>query len=250
MISSVNEMMQKKALPVEFNSFEKHISDAIIVNRTRLPLYSKLTDGASKKVSRTFIFNQHVTLPVTWYVDALAKKFQKKDIPVVSIDMVSMELTPAFVAKAEQAPMPFADYKSINQSKISANIRKAFKNGGFFSASETIENELKKIENIPTYHNMTRHMLESMLRMSNLAPIYVELSKMKEMPSTHSLSKLLFKLHLIALIGCALLDKLAAPIQAKGIPIIQNDVPPIEAKPESINLWMKDAWEFYDSVKK
>jgi hypothetical protein len=47
------------------------------------------------------------------------------------------------------------------------------------------------------------------------------------MRSTAGLSRLVLRLHLFTLGDAAKLDALAAPIQARGIPILCQDVPPI-----------------------
>jgi len=80
-------------------------------------------------------------------------------------------------------------------------------------------------------------MLESALRSSNLAPVYVEMARQIPMKSPADLSWFLIRLHLMALGGCAELDALSAPLQAQGIPIIGQDVPPIAPLPRGLAGW-------------
>ncbi len=220
--------------------FETHIRDAIVVNRTRLPLYSRLTNGASERVSRRFILNQHLVLPITWYVDWRASAFQRRGIPIVCLDMVSMRLAPKFRERSEVPPRPLSDYHRPDVETIHRRAKAAYRRGGFAEVSRVIGHDVARLHAIPTYHCMLRHMLESALRCSNLAPVYIERARRIGMRSPAELSWFLVRLHLMALGGCAQLDALAAPVQAEGIPIIGQDVPPISPLPRGLGRWPKD----------
>ncbi len=220
--------------------FETHIRDAIEVNRQRLPLYSRLTNGESEKVSKKFILNQHLVLPITWYVDWRARTFQQKGIPIVCLDMVSMRLAPTFRERSEVEPQPLFEFHTPDVKKIRQMARTAYLKGSFEEASRVISKEVRRLQAIPTYHCMLRHMLESALRCSNLAPRYIEKAKQSRMKSPADLSWFLIRLHLMALGGCAELDALAAPLQAQGIPIIGQDVPPIAPLPRGMGRWPGD----------
>ncbi|HLL48487.1 MAG TPA: hypothetical protein VK399_17425, partial [Longimicrobiaceae bacterium] len=87
--------------------------------------------------------------------------------------------------------------------------------------------ELAALEAVPCYHCMLRHLLESMLRVTSLAPTHAARAEAAGMKSTAGLSRLVLRLHLFALVDAAKLDVVAAPIQARGIPILCQDVPPI-----------------------
>lgn len=205
-------------------------------------MYSRLTNGASEKISRTFIRNQYLVLPITRITDRIAIKYQKRGIPIVDIDMVSMELIDDFREGSTQDPLPLSAFDPIDVRPIKRRIKLAYEDGSFPAVSQTIEAELKTIEDLTTYHAMFRHMLESMLRAANLAEVYLELARQKQYKSTRGLSRWLLRLHLNALSGCAKLDKLSAPIQADGIPIIKQDVPPIDPRPKEIEAYLKNPW--------
>jgi len=225
--------------------FETHIRDAIEVNRQRLPLYSRLSNGESEKVSKKFILNQHLVLPITWYVDWRARTFQQKGIPIVCLDMVSMRLAPTFRERSEAPPLPLSEFQRPDIEGIHQRAKAAYRHGGFAEVGRVIGDEVKRLHAIPTYHCMLRHMLESALRCSNLAPRYIEKAKQSRMKSPAELSWFLIRLHLMALRGCAELDALAAPLQAQGIPIIGQDVPPITPLPRGLGRW-PEAGEWAD----
>ncbi len=230
----------QRAAPGPCRCFETHIRDAIAVNRTRLPLYSRLTDGASEKVSRKFILNQHLVLPITWYVDWRARTFQRKGVPIVCLDMVSMRLAPRFKERSGAPPRPLSDYDRPDVGTMRRRVKAAYRHGGFAEVSRVIGDEVERLHAIPTYHCMLRHMLESALRCSNLAPVYMEKATRIGMKLPAELSWFLVGLHLMALGGCAELDDLAAPVQAEGIPIIGQDVPPIAPLPRGLGRRPKD----------
>ena len=220
--------------------FETHIREAIALNKRRLPLYAALSDGRSRKVSWTFITNQHLVLPVTRYVDRRAERFQRAGIPIVCLDMVSMSLARAFRERSPSAPQPLSVFRSPNTTGIRSMVRRAYAAAGFPAASQVIGQELERLEAVPTYHCMVRHMLESALRCANLAPTYVRQARRLGVDSPAGLSWLLIRLHLVALTGCGVLDRLAAPLQARGILILAQDVPPIDTfsrgLPECVTL--------------
>ncbi len=208
--------------------FEQHIREAIALNRARLPEYARLTGGASKKISRLFILNQLAVLPITWWIDRRARSFQRAGVPVVALDMVSMSLAPTFQARSEVEPEPLSRYTMPPVRRIGRDVRSAYGTGDFAGAASVIRSALIELNSVPTYHAMVRHMLESALRSATLAPDYLQqVEALGLRVSPRSLSWRLVRLHLRALVGCALLDRLAAPIQADGIPILHRDVPPI-----------------------
>jgi hypothetical protein len=74
---------------------------------------------------------------------------------------------------------------------------------------------------------MTRHLLESALRITNGARRYAAEAEARGVASPAGLSRALLSMHLTTLGEGARLDRRAAPLQAEGVPIICQDVPPI-----------------------
>jgi hypothetical protein len=70
-------------------------------------------------------------------------------------------------------------------------------------------------------------MLESIARVAHLAPKHSRLARDKGMKPTDTFSWRMVQLHLFSLPSFAKLDKLAAPLQSRGVPILHQDVPPI-----------------------
>ena len=103
----------------------------------------------------------------------------------------------------------------------------AYNQHGFAGLSAELEHKLEELGETPNFHCMLRHLLESILRISNLAPIHEQKAEAIGMLSTRALSLLLVRLHLLTLEFGVQLDRFAAPVQADGVPIICRDVPPI-----------------------
>lgn len=209
-------------------SFEMHLLQAIRINKTRMPLYAALTDGKSVRISKRLIFWEIMALPMARILDWRARKYQAAGIPVVIEDIVSMDLTPEFNSCASVPPMPLMRFVCQNGKVIAKKIYKAYKEQRFSGIVGITQEELRGIRQVPTYHCMLRHILESILRVADLAPKHDAFAISKGMVSTRCLSWHMLCLHLFFLSKATKFDEWAAPIQAEGIPIIAQDVPVIQ----------------------
>ena len=96
-------------------------------------------------------------------------------------------------------------------------VRDSYNQNGFEATSLQATSILFELSSTPRFFCMARHLLSSIVRVSNLAPEQLEIS-----------GKLL-RSHLKALSLSGKIDRAAAPIQAQGIPIVCGDVPEILA---------------------
>lgn len=204
-----------------------HLKEAIELNRERRSRYSRLTRGASEKLSDRLILFERLGLPVAWCVDALARGFQKRGIPVACDDFVSMDLTPPFRERSATEPLPLAQFVPLGTRRLLRDLWSAYRRAGFSGLSDALARAIAALEDVPTYHCMARHVLESSLRIANLAPEYVQQATKRGARSPAYLSRLMLVLHLLILRDAAKLDADAAPMQARGVAIICQDVPPI-----------------------
>ena len=137
-----------------------------------------------------------------------------------------MALTPALPEAPLARPgAPFED--SVDAAALRDRLIAAYGAGGFAGMAAAADVELARLAPAPEYHCMTRHLIESLWRVAVLAPLHERLAAERAVRSTRDLSELLLRLHLSALPEGAKLDRAAAPLQARGIPIICRDVPPI-----------------------
>lgn len=208
-------------------AFEQHLRDAIRLNQARRPLYSAQSKGASEAVSDRLIRDERLAVPVAMAVDLVARWWQRRGVPVVSEDFVSLDLAPAFEPRLPN-PAPISAYQRQDGAAIARRIREAGKSDGFDGVCRAVRAELTRLSAVPTYHAMLRHVLESTLRTAHLAPKHEKLALSKGVASPAKLSRRLIDLNLLALLAAASLDEVAAPVHALGIPIIHRDVPPID----------------------
>ena len=82
---------------------------------------------------------------------------------------------------------------------------------------------------------MLRHLVESALRVANVAEHHAALAEAAGLPSPRRLLSLLLQMHLWGFSFAARLDDEAAPLQAAGLPILCQDVPAITPYPASFS---------------
>jgi hypothetical protein len=206
--------------------FEEHLRDAIRINRERLPLYSKMSEGSSLSVSRALVLSETLSIPFAKIPDLWSLPFRKRGIPIVELEFISMEKTPGF--SNQILKVNAGHFLPRSGSLLALKLFSVFITKGFSGACDSIKKEIHSLENEPDYHPMLRHVLESMLRISTLAPVHRRKAKEKGLFfSPLPLSIHLYLSHLSALPFSTWLDRKAAPLHARGIPIIRNDVPPI-----------------------
>lgn len=215
--------------PAHSSPFTTHLRDAVRLNRERAPRYSALTAGQSRKISRRMILFERLTIPVAMLFDWRARKYQRAGIPLLTEDMVSMDRTPPFSERLASPP-PLERFVPADARGIARRIRRAYKQQSWSGVSRVAGEELGKLEGGGPHHALLRHMLESVARISHVAPRHSSLARQKGMKPTDRFSWRLVQLHLLALPSFSRLDRLAAPLQSRGVPIIHQDVPPIPTR--------------------
>lgn len=219
-------LLAAPAAAQETGCMERHLREALHLNRARAPLYAAETGGRSRPISRALIWSERAALPAARYLDWRAAEWQRAGIPVVCGDFEPMDRTPAFVVR-EPDPPPLSAFAPTDARGMRRSVARAYRTGGFPAAGAVLEAEVARLSAIPAFHCMTRHLLESALRVSNGAPRYEEEARARGLSSPAELSRTLLDLHLAALGEAARLDRRAAPLQAEGVPIVCRDVPPI-----------------------
>ena len=208
--------------------FTHHLREAISLNERRAPVYGRLSDGASAAVSRRLIRIEQLALLAAAEVDRQARPYQEAGIPIACGEFVSMAMTPTL--EGREAPPAERFNPRVEPGPLEAELRQAYAMGGFAGVASVADSAIDSLGPAPSYHCMTRHILESIWRVAELAPYHAAAARRADLPSTRPLSELLLRLHLATLAEAAELDRLAAPLQEQGIPIICRDVPPLRAK--------------------
>lgn len=211
--------------------FYNHIDDAIAINEERKPLYAALTDGESLAVSSALIRNERLARPVAVTFDMRARRWQQEGIDIICDELVPMSLTPEFVSRVEVPSEPLSAFEKTNGYGLAWRSSTTFLEDGYEGLSRLLEEELAVLAETPSYHCMVRHILESILRSANLAPVHQLEAARIGMDSPKAISRDLIAAQIATLPAAAGIDEDAAPIQARGIPIICQDVPPIPPGP-------------------
>jgi hypothetical protein len=211
--------------------FEEHLRDAIRINKERRPRYSALTGGRSLPVSDILIQSEQLSVPFARITDLCSIPFRKKGIRIVELEFISMDRIPPFSERLPFSPPSLNSFVEKRSGRLIFELCKRAFCGGWIEVSDRLRTELKQLDEVPGFHLMLKHILESMLRISVLAPIHKR--KCVEMGlwlSTTPLSGYLFISHLLAIPFATWLDRKTAPLLAEGVPILYQDVPAI---PES-----------------
>lgn len=206
--------------------FSEHIQEAVELTRSRMPLYDKISEGESLIVSRLMLAIQRTTLLTSSYYQAKEVPFQKADVPVFCEDFVSMSFTPPFQEKP--VAVSSGPLKNVPIFSWIRKIYSSYRSQGFTGVQQSTQDVLKILDEAKSYHCLTRHFLESIHRIALHAPKHAEMARAKNLSETpEKLEGDLIVLHLTGLPMTMLLDKLAVPVQKKGIPILCQDAPPL-----------------------
>ena len=206
--------------------FERHLREAIALNRERAPRYAALSGGASRIISRRLIAAEYALLPVARWFDRRAAPYHRAGIPLLESLFESMTLAPAFAA-AEVTGRSVTKLPRLRTAPIKRRVWRAYRDGTFKEAAKALESELSQLASSPASNALVRHLLASAQRVATLAPGHESLALERGLASPTPLLARLFRLHLLGLRTAAALDWRAHPLQSSGIAILAQDLPPI-----------------------
>lgn len=215
------------------NGFYHHLEEAIAVNISRAPVYAQMTHGKSLPISLSLIACECISSLAAFFLDAWAWKYQKRGIPVVSNDFVSMhQLLPL------ETPPRYQNYanKEVVQevsdlvSHCRNEVWRLSGNRQFGESTKVSYETLKKIRCIEEEHQchfaMSIHLIESIGLASLNAMEYVRESN----GETSFLSSVLIRTQTISLLLAVDFDRNVQKIHQLGVGIVLNDVPHIPFK--------------------
>lgn len=208
--------------------FEAHVKEAIAANTARRPVYAALSGGASEALSDRLIATERATAAIAVAFDRSARPYQRAGIPVMCDEFVSMEGAGAPVATEPRA-LP-SDLDALLDALADGDrLERAWRSGGFPAVAEEADAMLRAADGVPDHLCMTRHMLESVRRAAGLATRHEAAAWAAgfRLRSPARLSRAFVRMQVEALPLAADLDRDAAPLQARGIPILCRDLPPI-----------------------
>jgi hypothetical protein len=204
--------------------FERHIREAIELNRRRAPLYAEASAGVSLRISRSLIRSERLLLPLARWLDARAEKYHRAGVPIMQDFFVPMSSAPPFAARAAPPRPTIAppDARALRRS-----LGRIARHRGLAAAAAAIEQEVDRLAADPACWCMLRHLLESAHRVAVCAAPHADQARQAELPSPLWIHRFLLRLHLLGLPAAGKLDARALPLQLEGIPILSRDLPPI-----------------------
>ncbi len=210
--------------------FRDHLREAVALNRERAPDYARLSNGRTEEISNKLIAGERLAIfgsYLFYNFDFLAEDYKRNGINIVCDEFVPMSLTPAFQAISTDKP-DLSAYQSLPASEIHRDLRRALRSG--FSQVKSVSAKwITQIEATePRFNCMTRHLLESVARIASLAQGHMTKAESLGLVSPQWLSENMISSHMMMIQSAVEIDALAAPVQADGIAIICQDVPPIK----------------------
>lgn len=238
---------------VDQHCFRDHLKEAISLNENRRSDYASLAADVrpehdlseqSQSVSDLLINGEQKAvlasyLPTGFWkginFDSAAKKYQQAGIPIVCEDFVPMEEVPGIQLTNRPFPDPEDRYPGRTEYDFDDESL-----ADFGSVANVLEQEIERLSIEPRFNCLSRHVLESALRISNHAPIYIDMARMKGLPSPEKLLWTMTRSHFWLMDEVMEIDHLAAPLQARGIPIVCNDLPSIPPYSEKLMQLYED----------
>ena len=212
--------------------FERHLREAIALNRDRAPRYAVLSSGTSKQISHALIAAERLIIPIARWFDRRAAPYEQAGVPLLSSLFVPMSEAPPFLP-VRPAGLRESGQPPPRPAAIRRRVAAAYRAGSFRATADALASELAALASAPGVHCLVRHLLESACRLAQLAPGHVAAAQERGLRSPAMLLTQLLRLHLWALRPAAVLDRRARPLQVRGIAILAQDLPPITLAPQS-----------------
>ncbi|HRO68027.1 MAG TPA: hypothetical protein PL182_10720 [Pseudobdellovibrionaceae bacterium] len=209
--------------------FREHLQDAIALNTARAELYAALTEGASRDVSKRLIETERMMLRGTYVldVDNMALRFDRAGIQVTCESYVSMNLVPDFRSEFLDGPVPESKDYDIKKLRISERLHRAFFSRDDAKLLAATQEILKVMKSEHRLYCLSRHLVESIARITALIPIHEAETRAKGVRSPRQLHLLMIRGHLALIERSRQIDEKAKPFNKAGIPLICQDVPPV-----------------------
>lgn len=215
---------------------DEHLRGAIALNQLRAPQYAALSGGRSHEVSTRLVESEKRALIPAGLAMWGTRYWRKHGVPVLCSEFESMTLVGAPIHEASRERPSLEAYLAPDAKPLVTDLQVILDwelsspdaTRVAWSAIEgRLQLELESISGELRFNCMYRHLVDSMIRTARQAPQLVRLARSKGLRSPEPWSIRLLKEHFQALSFSIELDRLAAPIQADGIPIVCNDVPPL-----------------------
>ncbi len=198
--------------------YTTHLKEAIKVNKVRGEVYSKLTNGESRKISEKLIAMDYLGLLFSAKLDTQSKNlFGIHGFPLVCEVIPSMLKVldnPLMIGKS----VSIYDYKKFPATIASREISQAFYKNGLGEAHLVIKKYHQQLKTGLQFNCLARQFIRSM-------DLAIEINAESPTIKSNELTWNVVKKSLLILPMLSSLDHSAVSMQVKGIPILCAEIP-------------------------
>lgn len=214
---------EAKAQP--FNCFQTHLKQAIARNLERFDRYSQLSDGKTEIISNTLILVENLAMPMAIYYDFRARPFQKAGMSIICDELMATDWAPAFEEYAPPGASEPLEFQPVHGKEFSQKLLKVLRNNGPLAVEKLVEEKLRELAQRPSFNCLMHNDLETVRKTSVLLTAQERKAKELGIRSPGKLSNDLLRTTISALPVVDKIDRMAFPLQSKGIAIICQDFP-------------------------
>ena len=211
--------------------------DAIKINEQRKQRYSELSNGESIAISEKLISFEKRLLFFSFTFanyDYKSHLFDPYGINITCDDYVSMSSVEEFNDFWPEGAPQAKDYVNFNIKQAKRRLYNAYFDYQDLKQVLSVSMDLLKVvEKEKRYNCMVRHALESIARIAYMAPIHEATLEKKGESGAITLAREMAYGHIFMLDTFDELDKMAEPLNTRGIPILCQDVPRIPLENEA-----------------
>lgn len=211
------------------DAITRHLSEAIIYNKSVITRYAELSDEKSRPLSLSLIALENISKILVKKMEKEASLYRDNGIPLLCEELGDMQSLPTFKDLFPQSLWPVKYYK-YDYLQLSQNLKKLMKANKINESYQLIADDLLKLENFPYQECLTRHFLESMARTLKLSQTHRDDAKNLGLADPLFIIKKFINIQRNALVLTNFLDRKAFPLQQAGIMIYCQDIPPINWK--------------------
>lgn len=205
--------------PAHAGLFTAHVKEAIVINQERKSHYSEITRGKSDPALRRLIMIEKLMLPSAMFYDQRAEWYQDREVPLLKDEFMSMR--PREFERGPTLPevveIPWKNYRKELRFLIKKRDQK-----NLLARSLEIVQELKAQ---PSYWCLTRHLVESIHRFAYFLPERINEARRRNIKSPETLIWKMIRFHTAGFREFAKIDRLAAPVQEEGVPLLCAELP-------------------------
>ena len=207
--------------------FVSHMREARRMNMERKPVYAELSDRRSLVISNQLIQSESLGLATAWSFEQLTRPLRRQGIHIFCDDLVGMSSTPRMSDLLHEPTDP-SQFDPMLAQQARGRLTEAFRGQNYQRLGTVATEIVDELRETPRFHCMARHLTESIARAALLAEGHIQ--KAHEVGKGWMAQGIInnyIHMQIAAFSVAGRLDAEAMPLQAEGLGIICDDVPPI-----------------------